>query len=229
MQELRIASLLGWALLHIGLVYFVTASGIFTPVRVVLTRGTGSVATVFRLFLYCSACTGFWLGAVEQALGWLPVTTPFIGGAMGMGLGALFALVNTGANTAYQVEQRQLQQTTEPGDDDGGDPTEGEDGEGGEPAADRPEDARGAGAAGDGGRRGTGEPGDGRADEPPGSVAGTVELYLDAPDVGQRVAVLNAELAGRGLRHRVIVVDRDRVELPTLIAPATPAAEDDRH
>jgi hypothetical protein len=59
---------LTYALTTIGLVYFITQSMIFSPLRVRLTRGS-----IFReALLYCPSCTGFWVGAGLSLLGRAP-------------------------------------------------------------------------------------------------------------------------------------------------------------
>jgi hypothetical protein len=66
MEELVL--LLRWALVVIGFVYLLTESGFFMPLRL-LVRKLGRLATTF---IYCPACTGFWIGGVLGYLGWWP-------------------------------------------------------------------------------------------------------------------------------------------------------------
>lgn len=107
--------LLCWALLHIGLVYFVTASAIFAPFRILLTRGL-KLGNPLIILLYCTGCTGFWLGVLECIGGWGPHVAgglgeeTFIGrtiilGVMGMGVGAIWGAATDYARHAFAGEQ----------------------------------------------------------------------------------------------------------------------------
>lgn len=99
--------LLRWALLELGLIYFVTESVFFAPMRVALSRGSGFL----RALLYCPACSGFWLGALLGFLGFWPYhdsrrhVAELIGsGVAGMAIGALWATVHD--NVAWVAEAR---------------------------------------------------------------------------------------------------------------------------
>lgn len=50
--------MLTWALVTLGLIYFVTEASIFAPVRVAIARRHALLAQL----IYCPACSGFWIG-----------------------------------------------------------------------------------------------------------------------------------------------------------------------
>jgi hypothetical protein len=82
-----------WGLVHVGLLYFITESAIFAPVRKAATYGLKPSHLLVTL-LYCTGCCGFWLGGVQVLLE-LEVFEgpPFWGRVLlqalaGMGLGA---------------------------------------------------------------------------------------------------------------------------------------------
>lgn len=104
-----LTDLIAWALVHIGILYLITESAIFAPVRRILTYGF-KANSLFVALLYCAGCCGFWVGLSEGLLGmtifcppeerWLDdalrlpriLTEPFalvlLTGFAGMGLGA---------------------------------------------------------------------------------------------------------------------------------------------
>ena len=59
--------LMRFALLEVGLVYFISMSAIFAPARMVLAR-----IRFVRALIYCASCTGFWVGAVLYFAGFTP-------------------------------------------------------------------------------------------------------------------------------------------------------------
>lgn len=110
MTELSFVLLTRWALLVFGLTYFVTESAILMRPRVWIAK-RGAWAT---LFIYCTACTGFWIGLASSHWLW-----PFHAGApwswlrclesgvAAMALGAIWTSIN-GGNPAYEVEAELL-------------------------------------------------------------------------------------------------------------------------
>ena len=104
-----LTDILGWVLVHVGALYLITESAIFSPVRRLLTHGLKPNSLVVAL-VYCAGCCGFWLGLLEGALGmtifcppearWLddalrlprivtdPIGLVILTGFAGMGLGA---------------------------------------------------------------------------------------------------------------------------------------------
>lgn len=121
-------TLLAWALVHVGAVYFVTESGIASPIRRLLTRGL-AVSNPLISLIYCAGCSGFWLGLLAGALGltilhepwvdpatgwgdepvWIlcyPAARIVLTGFAGMGLGALWGESRRGIAMMYQLEQR---------------------------------------------------------------------------------------------------------------------------
>ena len=108
MTELgAIVLMLRWALLVLGVIYFVTESAIFMHPRIwIAQRGKWAL-----LGVYCPACVGFWVGGAlafwtwpfDLVVGhwqWLHVLE---GGVASMALGALWKILN-GGNPAYAVE-----------------------------------------------------------------------------------------------------------------------------
>jgi len=108
---------LTYALTTIGLVYFITQSMIFSPLRVRLTRGS-----IFReALLYCPSCTGFWVGVLLSLLWLVPgrdglgpspwqetpknFLTMALGGFMSMAISHIWsALTQQGVNPAWEAE-----------------------------------------------------------------------------------------------------------------------------
>jgi hypothetical protein len=59
-HESTIGLLFHWTAICLGLIYIISESVIFMPIRLAFARGSA-----FRTALiYCPACTGFWVGAV---------------------------------------------------------------------------------------------------------------------------------------------------------------------
>jgi hypothetical protein len=111
-DETTFATFIHWALLSVGLIYFITDSLIFSHVRVALARGS-----LFRIGLfYCPACMGFWVGAalglggwwpIERGLdGWGPVFEALESGIAAMALGAFWGRINPGS--AFEIERQEL-------------------------------------------------------------------------------------------------------------------------
>lgn len=61
-------ALIAWVLLELGLVYLITESMIFSPLRMALARSSMFLAGL----LYCPACAGFWVGLALGLLGAWP-------------------------------------------------------------------------------------------------------------------------------------------------------------
>jgi hypothetical protein len=181
--------LFAWCLVHLGLVYIVTESAIFSPVRILLSKGLGRnvLGRVLVSMLYCGGCCGFWLGILEGVLGltvfpspddtaiwdvtppWLLVQSwgPIVlTGLAGSGLGAWWAASRPGIDVMFSIEQqgafRDQAQATEAA---------------GEPVRE-PEASGGADGAGVDGR-----PADGRAELPaaPEAAERTAETRDDGP------------------------------------------------
>ena len=112
MTELSIILLARWALITLGLIYFVTESAIFMRPRVwIANRGAWAM-----LFVYCAACTGFWIGAASALWLWPfapePAWTRLVeGGIAAMTLGAIWKRLN-GGNPAFTVEAELLHDHT---------------------------------------------------------------------------------------------------------------------
>jgi hypothetical protein len=101
-------ALIQWALVVLGVIYFVTESVIFGPVRVTLTRGS-----VFRsTLLYCPACMGFWVGVASGFLQPALWQNPVQSGLAAMALGRIWALCGGGGNT-FATELHMLHIDTE--------------------------------------------------------------------------------------------------------------------
>ena len=101
-----------WCLVALGVIYFITESAVFSPVRRLV------LARVFGPFTYCRSCVGFWVGlglwcvAVPIPLsGWPPgphgaalgIASGFAGSALGTVFTKLFP-----HNDAYSVEQTEV-------------------------------------------------------------------------------------------------------------------------
>ena len=103
-------SLVEWALLVVGLTYWLTMSGIFAPFRL-LIAGAGAF---WESLIYCPMCTGFWVGA---ALGVCHAHTfavshlHFVANTFASGfaaMGVMFVVIHAttgGANPAYTAER----------------------------------------------------------------------------------------------------------------------------
>ena len=99
-----------WALVGLGLVYGITESAIFAPIRLLLAR----VHLVVQVFVYCAACTGFWVGLGLGLGGYWPVDRVAWYGAIesAIALMCLGALWGRKGSPAYAVEQQYDSQTT---------------------------------------------------------------------------------------------------------------------
>ena len=100
------AMLIRWALLTLGLIYFITESALFAPGRVLI----GRLGTLALVLTYCASCTGFWVGVATAQWVWpfgvadLPAwATNIEGGVAAMALGALYSAWR-GGNPAWRVE-----------------------------------------------------------------------------------------------------------------------------
>ena len=99
---LVVAEYVRWALIVLGLVYLVTESAIFAPVRVPFARRHVLAETL----IYCPSCTGFWVGLCVALWSW-----PAFHGALSvvesgiaaMALGALWS-VWRGGNPIHSIE-----------------------------------------------------------------------------------------------------------------------------
>jgi hypothetical protein len=103
-------SLVEWSLLVVGLTYWLTMSGIFAPLRLLIA----SAGAFWEALIYCPMCTGFWVGA---ALGVCHahtfdvsrmhlVANTFASAFAAMGL--MFVVIHAatgGANPAYNAER----------------------------------------------------------------------------------------------------------------------------
>lgn len=103
----ELAALVGlvpYTLLLWGLVYLVTASAIFAPVRMFVTWAGGVYAATG---IYCPACTGFWFGLALGALGAWPfmvlLWAPLDAAIASVALGALWTRIGP-ENHAWSVE-----------------------------------------------------------------------------------------------------------------------------
>lgn len=65
-----LTDLIAWVLVHVGALYLITESSIFSPVRRLLTYGLKPNSLLVSL-IYCTGCCGFWLGLLE---GWAGMT-----------------------------------------------------------------------------------------------------------------------------------------------------------
>lgn len=65
-----LTDIIAWVLVHVGALYFVTESAIFSPIRRLLTYGLKPNGLAVAL-LYCAGCCGFWCGLLE---GWMGLT-----------------------------------------------------------------------------------------------------------------------------------------------------------
>jgi hypothetical protein len=79
--------LINYILLLGGLVYLVTQAGITAPFRMMLAKRH----MVLEMFIYCQACTGFWVGLALAYTGHWPFTGwPIESAVAGAALGALW-------------------------------------------------------------------------------------------------------------------------------------------
>lgn len=83
-----------YVLIVCGLIYAVTQSAIFSPIRLFVARRLGGT---LRMLIYCPACSGFWIGLM--AVRFLPWQTGAVWQSMlesavcAMALGALWSVV----------------------------------------------------------------------------------------------------------------------------------------
>lgn len=169
-----LTDLIAWALVHVGAVYLITESAIFSPFRRLLTSGFRPTHLLVAL-VYCTGCVGFWLGLLEGALGLTifcppeqrfledaltlpPILTSSFGlvvltGCAGMGLGAWWGTNRPGPGVMRDLEttppeERDVDATAGPqgpSSEDGDDDGDDATDDDGAHDADRPD--------GDGGRR----------------------------------------------------------------------------
>lgn len=59
MHASAVGLLFHWAAMTLGLIYIISESVIFMPIRLAFARGS----TFRTALIYCPACTGFWVGA----------------------------------------------------------------------------------------------------------------------------------------------------------------------
>lgn len=81
--------LIHWALIVLAVVYLVTESAVFAPLRIAFSRGSWIRAGLF----YCPACFGFWTGCALHVL-WPYVASPLRVG--GVSFGTLFHAIDSG-------------------------------------------------------------------------------------------------------------------------------------
>lgn len=121
-----LTDLIAWIFVHVGALYLITESAIFSPVRRLLTYGL-KPNSFFVSLIYCTGCCGFWLGLLEGWAGmtifcppderWLDdalrlpriVTDPnaliVLTGLAGMGLGAWWGAKRDGIAVMFHLEQ----------------------------------------------------------------------------------------------------------------------------
>lgn len=97
-------ALVPWTLLLFGWVYLITDSVIFTRFRM----GFASTGLYQMSFIYCPACTGFWVGFVLGATGLWPFNdtwywAPGESAIAGVAVGAIWSRIKP--NTAFEAEQ----------------------------------------------------------------------------------------------------------------------------
>ncbi len=97
-------SLVRWALLTLGMIYFITESAIFVSFRVRIARSQFGSALI-----YCAACTGFWVGLAHW-FAWPRIGAPTLlfpialeSAIAGMALGAIWSAYKQG-NPAWHAE-----------------------------------------------------------------------------------------------------------------------------
>jgi hypothetical protein len=81
--------LLQYGLTLVGLVYIVSQSFIFRPIRLLASN-----LRVLEVLIYCPSCTGFWVGLLLWKLGYYPFHVKIWllePGCVGCALGALWA------------------------------------------------------------------------------------------------------------------------------------------
>ncbi len=94
-----IVAMFDWALITVGLVYLVTQSTIFSPLRKVVSKA----GIFFEVLIYCPACSGFWLGGLASA--WLQpsgIETLLQAAIKGAALGALWGVY--GPESPWNIE-----------------------------------------------------------------------------------------------------------------------------
>lgn len=89
----------------LALVYLLTESTIFVPLRVSVAK-TGPIA---KSFVYCRACAGFWIGLSMSFVGKAPFDGAVLSGFTVMLLGYLW--MKLAPNDAWEVEQALYERT----------------------------------------------------------------------------------------------------------------------
>jgi len=107
-----VIDILRFALLEVGIVYFLTMSAIFSAPRRLIAR-----LPVLLALIYCPSCTGFWVGVLLYIAGFYPFAAhdALQGGAcagfIGMAIANAWHLaLYQGSNYAYDDEQQPPQQ-----------------------------------------------------------------------------------------------------------------------
>jgi hypothetical protein len=96
-----------WLLSCAGIIYLVTESSIFAPIRMSLAMWSGFI----RSLIYCRACTGFWVGVIGGAVNYPialhnPWASATMAGLTGMMLGYVWTCFVP--NHAWKPEQEIL-------------------------------------------------------------------------------------------------------------------------
>lgn len=105
-----LTSLVEWALLAVGLTYWITMSGIFAPARYLIA----SAGAFWEALIYCPMCTGFWVGCglgVCHAHTFAASHLHFVANTLASGfasMGLMFVVIHAttgGSNPAYTQER----------------------------------------------------------------------------------------------------------------------------
>jgi hypothetical protein len=85
----KLYELLQYGLTLVGIVYIVSQSYVFRPIRILASN-----LRLLGVLIYCPACTGFWVGLLLWKLGYYPFHVNqlhvFEPGIVGCALGALW-------------------------------------------------------------------------------------------------------------------------------------------
>lgn len=121
-----LTDIIAWVFVHVGALYFITESAIFSPARRLLTYRLRPNSLLVSL-IYCTGCCGFWLGLLEGWAGltiFCPPDERFFGDALrlprivtdptalvvltgfaGMGLGAWWGAKRDAVALMFHLEQ----------------------------------------------------------------------------------------------------------------------------
>lgn len=90
--------LLQYGLTLIGIVYIVSQSYIFRPIRII-----ASYLRLLGVLIYCPSCTGFWVGLLLHYAGYYPFHVKGFGvvepGIVGCALGAVWGVYGPSTDT----------------------------------------------------------------------------------------------------------------------------------